>query len=192
MYRLRYYFPLSILFTLYNALILPYLSYCVTVWGNSSQMKLDSLFKLQKKCVRICTGSHYLSHTAPLFYKLKTLNIFDLYKYHIALIAFLYFKGLLPNTISQYFCVNNQIHNHNTRSSNLIHLWKVQSTLSQKSVRYNLPVIWNSLPSSVIQSKTLSQFKRALKNYLLPCHVQALLCYHFTSVFIRYSCTCCT
>ena len=133
--------PLPILFTIYNSLILPYLAYCVVVWGNSSQGRIDTLFKLQKKALRICTGSEYYAYSAPLFLKLKTLNIFDLFIYHTALICFQYFQYLLPNKISSMFSINNQVHAHKTRLCNLFHLWKVKTSFSKKSVTHTLPNI---------------------------------------------------
>ena len=48
--------------------------------------KLDHIFLLQKKAVRICTKSSYLSHTDPLFkslYDINTLQIaIFMFKYH--------------------------------------------------------------------------------------------------------------
>ena len=47
---------------LYNSLVLPHITYCNIVWGNSNQSKLNSILILQKKVLRICTHSNYLSH----------------------------------------------------------------------------------------------------------------------------------
>ena len=47
LYKLQFLVPSSVLFTLYNSLVLPYLSCCIVVWGNSSQTRIDVLFKLQ-------------------------------------------------------------------------------------------------------------------------------------------------
>ena len=55
MYKLKFYVPQSVLFTLYNALILPYLSYCISVWGNCGISIMDTILKLQKKAIRICS-----------------------------------------------------------------------------------------------------------------------------------------
>ena len=49
MVRLRYVFPPEILLILYNSLILPYLSYCNVVWGNTYASNLTKLQLLQKK-----------------------------------------------------------------------------------------------------------------------------------------------
>ena len=41
------------LHTLYNALILPYLTYCTIIWGDKNNSNLNSLFITQKK--KLCT-----------------------------------------------------------------------------------------------------------------------------------------
>ena len=40
------------LHTLYNTLVLPYLTYCTLVWGDKNNANLDSLFITQKKVIR--------------------------------------------------------------------------------------------------------------------------------------------
>ena len=62
------------LHTLYNTLILPYLTYCTIVWGDKNNSNLNSLFITQKKIVRTCTNSLWLAHTTPLFISLKKLK----------------------------------------------------------------------------------------------------------------------
>ena len=166
LHKLKFFVPQSVLFTLYNSLILPHISYCIVIWGNSSRTKIDTILRLQKKAIRICTSSDYNAHSAPLFRKLKTLNVYDLAQYHTAVLGFNYFQCLLPNVISSMFITNEQIHNYDTRSTNLLHLWKVTSSSSKKTVRYNLPQVWNSLPNNFRSYKTLSLFKRNLKVYL--------------------------
>ena len=49
LFNLKYYLSDHALFSLYNASVLPHLSYCVSVWGNCGKLKMNILFKLQKK-----------------------------------------------------------------------------------------------------------------------------------------------
>ena len=167
LFKLKYYLSDHALFSLYNALVLPHLSYCVSVWGNCGKLKMNILFKLQKKVLRICTSSHYLAHSAPLFIKLKTLNIFDLYQYHTSVLGFLYFHNLLPNTISNMFPTNLSIHNYNTRNRTNFHRCKIMFMYEEKSPRCNLPVIWNSLPKYIPLCNNQRLFKKYLKSILL-------------------------
>ena len=71
LYKLKHFLPEHSLLMIYNALILPYINYCKVIWGNCSMTKLDHIFLLLKKAVRICTESSYLSHTDPLFNRLR-------------------------------------------------------------------------------------------------------------------------
>ena len=68
----RKYFNTSTLLTLYYSFIYPYLTYCVEVWGNTSNCYLNSLSKLQKRTIRIITSANYRAHTDPLFNSLTT------------------------------------------------------------------------------------------------------------------------
>ena len=110
---------------------------------------------------------NYTAHSAPLFRKLKTLNIFDLYSYYIALLGFYYFQNILPQNISRMFILNNNVHNSNTRGRDSFHFWPVKTNISLKSVRNNFPVIWNSIPPEISSCKSLTLFKRNLKQHLI-------------------------
>ena len=71
-----------------NTLILPYLNYCNIVWARTSTNKLQSLIKVQKKAIRICTLSHPRDHTAPLFAKLRTLTLVDINKFQAGILMY--------------------------------------------------------------------------------------------------------
>ena len=94
--KLKYYVPSNILFMLYNSLILPYISYCNIIWANSKS-NVDTILLLQKKAMRLCTDSSYRDHTNPLFSKLKTLKVDDIYILQIALFMIRLQNGLLPS-----------------------------------------------------------------------------------------------
>ena len=69
--------PYNVLITLYNALILPHLTYGVLAWSYEN----DIIFKLQKRALRAVTSSRYNAHTGPLFIKkIKLLNVKDIHK----------------------------------------------------------------------------------------------------------------
>ena len=65
--KLKFLLPHTTLFLLYNTLVLPYITYCNIVWANCGVTKLNSIILLQKRTLRICTGSLFLAHTDPLF-----------------------------------------------------------------------------------------------------------------------------
>ena len=72
--KIRRFLSKKTLRNLYFSFVYPYLTYCVEVWGNTHDTYLNPLIKLQKKCIRIITFSHYLEHTPPLFKQLDILS----------------------------------------------------------------------------------------------------------------------
>ena len=84
------------LHTLYNTLVLPYLTYCTLVWGDKNNANLESLFITQKKVIRTCTYSLWLEHSTPLFLSLNKLKICNIYTYQLAVHMYHYHHNLLP------------------------------------------------------------------------------------------------
>ena len=73
--KLKNYISSNVLLKLYNTLIAPHLSYCVTVWGNSESYNLDRVLRLQKKAVRSIGKVGVFDHSDPLFKKFKIFKI---------------------------------------------------------------------------------------------------------------------
>ena len=67
----------SALYSLYSTLVMPYLNYCCEIWGNTYKSRIQPLHIIQKRAIRICKKADYMSHSRPLFYQLKSLNIHD-------------------------------------------------------------------------------------------------------------------
>ena len=171
LYKVKNYLLEHSLLMIYNTLILPYLNYCNIVWGNCHKTKLNQIMLLQKKAVRICTNSTYLSHTNPLFHKLKVFKIHDINTLQIALFMFKYNKELLPPVFSNFFSYNKNIHSYPTRSRNDIHLNNPKNLLAHKSLRHHGPEIWNSLPVDIKSEILLNTFKKRVKGLLLNQYI---------------------
>ena len=73
------------------------------MWGGAGDVYLLSLFKLQKRVVRI----------------IKSLP--QLYKQKILLFMFKYIRGCLPKLFNNYYIRNVGIHSHVTRQQNKLH-----------------------------------------------------------------------
>ena len=68
-------FETETLLNLYNALIFPYISYCIHVWGTAASVHLHRLYVLQKKIIPIICGVRPRTHTEPLYKALHILNV---------------------------------------------------------------------------------------------------------------------
>ena len=73
------------------------------LWGN----QVVQVSKLQKKSIRLITGSEYMAHSEPLFKELELLKIEDLYKLKILKFYYNLSYGLLPSYFDCYLDVLN-------------------------------------------------------------------------------------
>jgi hypothetical protein len=93
---------------LYYTLFESHLSYCISVWGSAAQLRISSLWTVQKQCVRMMfgdrkafqdkyktcatarpydhqilgTGFYMPEHTKPMFQSNKILSVHNLYLHH--------------------------------------------------------------------------------------------------------------
>ena len=65
--KLKNYLDSDALISLYYSIIYPYVIYCNLIWGNTFKSKLQPIFILQKRAIRIIRKVGYLAHTNVLF-----------------------------------------------------------------------------------------------------------------------------
>ena len=70
--RIRHYVPTSVLLTIYESLIFPYLSYGIVVWGHAAETYINQILVLQKRALRLIYFTSYRSHAIPLFVSSNT------------------------------------------------------------------------------------------------------------------------
>ena len=96
--RLKATFPIKVLETLYSSLIASYINYGFLLWGSKSQ-KIETL---QNKAIRLITNSEFISHTKPLFIKMKILKIQDIFKLRLLKLYYKLSYTVLPKYICTY------------------------------------------------------------------------------------------
>jgi hypothetical protein len=146
---------------IYYSYFLNIMTYGLIFWGNSHYSNI--IFRLQKRIIRIIVGTRGRDSCREHFKKLKILPLQS--QYILSLLLFVVDNG-------DYFKVNFEIHNVNTRNKLNLHL-PISNILSvyQKGTYYSGIKMFISLPSqikdlSVCLSHNRNQFKRALKNFL--------------------------
>ena len=77
-YRLKDVYPLLVLQTLYNTLILPYFNYCILSWS-ATISNCNRLHLLQNKALRLISNSNYNAHTEPIHKNLRLLKLTDMF-----------------------------------------------------------------------------------------------------------------
>ena len=146
--------------SLYHTLIYPYLIYCNLSWGNTFQSHLKPLEILQKRAIRVINGLQFRAHTSEYFYSSKLLKLSDINLYRQA--QYVYLNPSLFESSS---------HNYDTRySSQLVPLFN-RTTLTQNSLTYSAPHVWNYLPNEIREAQSVAEFKNKIFVYLLSNYI---------------------
>jgi hypothetical protein len=132
------------------------MTYELIFWGNSYYSNI--IFRLQKRFIRIIVGIRGRDSCREYFKKLKILPLQS--QYILSLLLFVVDNG-------DYFRVNSEIHNINTRTKWNLHLPIFNMSAHQKGTYYSGIRVFNSLPSPVKNlSQNGNQFKSSLKHFL--------------------------
>ena len=142
--KARKYFNQKTLLSLYNTMILPYITYCIHVWGKAAATHLDKIHRLQKKIVRIINGVPPRTHSQPLFEKLNVMTIHQLYKYYVCVFMYKLYHTKLPPLFSMIKRVSD-IHNYFTRQYDSFYRNYVTTARSQRTITISGPKLWNKI-----------------------------------------------
>ena len=163
--------PSYVLKCIYYAHIYPLLTYCNPIWSTTFPTHLNPLQLQLKRIVRIITNSAYLAHSSPLFKQTQILRLEDITQISIASYIFTN-KSILQNLLPT--------HNYPTRQCHLPRTPAHRLTGFRHSTTYLGPVIWNTIPTNIQNSLSLSVFKNRLKKHYLTT-------YSATIMIIQYS-----
>ena len=148
-------------------MILPHIMYCNIIWGNCAKYLLNRIHILQKRAIRIITNSQPLTHTHPLFKKLKLLTVYDINKFVTCTFMYSYVNDLLPKFLDNGFTENKSRNTYNTRQRNNLYIPNYKYNISRCTVKYLGPILWNTLPEHIKCTTSLSSFRMKYKLHLL-------------------------
>ena len=72
-YLFYHFVPMST--TINNSLILPHITYGISVWGLAAKLHLNKILKIQKRVSRIMNFGRYRSHAIPFFISANVLPV---------------------------------------------------------------------------------------------------------------------
>ena len=154
-----------------------YLTYGITCWGGTYKSKLQRIFNLQKRCVRILFGEIYsfdhpeyystcaraktftehmaqkdyaLEHTKPIFNKYNLLNLHNLYVIRSLVELFKILKFHSPIPILEYFKASTRSSNHR------LQIPKFNLGISEKNYVISVTKLWNTSIGKLLDCPTLS------------------------------------
>ena len=173
--RIKKFIPESEYTKLYNALFKSHMTYCISCWGGISSNKLQKVFYIQKRCIRLLFGKEYsfdhagfyetcartrtyeenmtpknycLEHTKPLFNEYKILNVQNLYALHTFVELFKITKYHTPISIFNLFTPS-------PRDTNFLFCPpKVHLSTSRANFVFRATLLWNSFIGTLLNKCT--------------------------------------
>lgn len=163
--------PQKTLLLLYNALILPYLSYMHIIWSGAARTHTNRLLLLQKKVIRIIHNAPPLSHTQQLFRNTQILEFHDLFPYFASIFLFKHLHSRFPLTFINKFQLPFRSHlSAPTRllTSPLLEIQRFRTQLRANSAKIRISYHYNNfyLPLSLNLSPSLFVLCKSLKSIL--------------------------
>ena len=161
------YLNISSLITLYYGMIYPHLLYCIESWGNASDIYLNTLFKLQKRAVKIIKSKPYYFPSDIIFQELRLLKLAQIHSYSTLLFIFKYLKGSLPNVFDNFFKRNTNVITRQTRQSDQLYIPPCRTSLYQKTIRVWGAKEWNNRVHGLNIQCSIHTFKRNIKQLII-------------------------
>ena len=133
------------------------MAYGIIFWGNSHSS--GTIFKIQKKIIRLINNSDRRESCRKLFKELQILPLAS--QYILSILVFV-------NKNRGLFLSNSDVHNINTRYNLNLHVPSTKLTIVQKGVLYSGSRIFSCLPLRIkALSSDVKGFKFTLKKYLM-------------------------
>ena len=180
--RIKKFIPKNQYLKLYFSLFLSHLTYGISAWGSSSSCKLNKIFSIQKRCIRLLFGkafnfdhaeyyqtcarsrtfeenmapkNYVLEHTKPLFTEYQLLTVHNLYKLFTFNEIFKIQKYHCPISLSNLLHKNCDLARQNR--NNFLALPKFLNKKSQNQFLFNGIKIWNRYNQKVLNNPNLNK-----------------------------------
>ena len=152
---IRPYLSQSAAARLVAAMVISRLDYCNSVFIGLPADQIDRIEKRRR------------DHVTPLLKELHWLPVKFRCQYKIATLAYRHFEGSLPPYLSSSLCTYEPSRSLRSSNEKLLKIPKRNlKSFGQRSFSFMAPSLWNSLPATLRNIPTLSQFKSQLKTFL--------------------------
>ena len=149
--KVRYYANRNILHKLHYSIIYPFLTYGLSIWGNTYSSNFKPSIILQKRAIHTITFSKPDEQSEPLFKELEILTLTDLVILHNALFVYHYYYDLLPSSFANFFQTVASMHSYNTRlaSKSTYYINTIKTKYGKFNIRFATVKVWNHLDNQL-------------------------------------------
>ena len=169
MNRLKRYLPTSAMKLMYDSLVLSHLQFGITCWG----FEWERIFKLQKRALRIMTNSKYNAHTDPIFKSLEMLKVIDIFDVLCLKLRYKFVNNELPYFYKSMFTYNHELHETETRSHGMLHLYPTRTAGARNVVIHRTPELLLEFPANLmgkVRTHNIRTFVSHVKSYMISSY----------------------
>lgn len=160
---IRFLIPLKQRSQIYQALVLPHLSYCISVWTATSEHNIKRIeVLLNRVCRHVLHVKAQDMHTEQLYRNLNYLTFRNMIIYHSAMLAHKLLNGYYNNSFNIPPRLSD-IHSYPTRNNNMFQANRTNNVAGRKAPILRLTNIWNDLPNELKHLPRIASFKKALR-----------------------------
>ena len=181
--RIIQYVPKSQYMNIYNSLFLSHLTYGISAWGGIPNYKLEKLFAVQKRCIRLLFGKNLsfdhgeyyktcarsrtyqehisprdfcLEHTKPLFREHKLLTLHNLYHKHVFVELFKIIKYREPRGIFDNISISGNDHNNRIILKPISNIMNNKLLITQQNFFFKSCKIWNTIGKDIFEKNKIN------------------------------------
>lgn len=153
----------------YNAYIRPHLEYCSVIWGNSTNLNIQKITKLQRRACKLILGSEY-THLEEACNHLKILPFDESVFLNKAKMMYKIAYNMVPSYLIDLFQMRNSSDDtisslRSVTNKNFL-IPKPNLNLFKNSLSYSGAIIWNSIPLEIKNSMSLNIFVNKCKAWM--------------------------
>ncbi|MCG7879038.1 MAG: reverse transcriptase family protein [Candidatus Thiodiazotropha endolucinida] len=153
----------------YKTYIQPHIDYCNIIWGGTSQMNLNRVFRLQKRACKIILD-YNVENILESMKDLKILTIFDRLYLRKAKFMYKISIGEIPQYVNEMFQkkqINENEPQLRSASGQTFITPKPNKEIFKQSIAYSGPIIWNCLPPNLRSVENINIFHSHFIKWIL-------------------------
>ena len=146
------------------AVVISRLDYCNSVFTGLPADQIARLQRVQNNAERLVMKKRRRDHVRPILKELHWLPVKFCCQYKIVTLDYRHFERSLPPYLSSFLCTYEPFRCLRSTNEKLLKIPKRKlKSFGQRSFNFMAPSFWNSLPATLRNVPTLSQFKSHLK-----------------------------
>ena len=152
------------LLIIYHSLFMSHTRYCINNWCFENSILNRKLQSICNRFIKMTFGIQNNSEVLEAMKDTHLLSIKNLYKLEIAQMMFKHENKQLPQAFHNFFAQKS--YHIQTRSNSQLVSNCFRTKVSQQSLKFIGPKVWNKIPFEIRQSNNCNTFKKKLTQYL--------------------------